>query len=214
MKVDVGAESKEEVEEMGISVGSPVVFKRNVYMNLGKNRLTGNALDDKAGTYVTYEVLKYFKEHEAELPKNITLIGLACTGEESGLRGAIMSSKNINPDISIDFDVTFANIGLFKDDEYGKISLGKGPVIEYGQDKSRKLSDKLKEIAKENNIPYQVQVSRSGGTNTDEIQLMSRDCETTLISLPLSSMHTQNETMDWRDIKNSIELVIKYIKGL
>lgn len=214
LRVDIGAESKEEVIEMGVNIGIPVVFERNVMMKFGKNRLVGNALDDKAGVAVVYNVLKKLNsELPKELKEKITVIGLATVGEESGLRGAMVAAKNINADISIDIDVTYADCGLYNKEKYGDVKLGKGVIIEYGQDKSRRLSDKLKDICEKEGISYQLSNSRCGGTNTDMIQLMSEDCETTLLSLPLTSLHTQNETMDWRDLEGCSELILKYISS-
>ena len=216
VRATIGANSKDYVLKNGINIGTPVIFQRNVNLEFGENKLVGNALDDKAGIFCTYQLLKNLAENP--LPKNIlenyTIIGLATTGEESGLRGATVAAKNINPNLSIDLDVIHANCGLFKPEKYGDLKLGNGPVIEFGPDKSRKLNGKLMKLAEENNIKYQIEIGIAGGTNTDQIQLMSADCETTLISLPLLSMHTQNETMDWNDIENTVKLLEAFIRNL
>ena len=60
-------------------------------------------------------------------------------------------------------------------------------------------------------LDYQESVSRIGGTNTKEFFLESVNAETTLISLPLTSMHTAIETMDWRDIESTIEIMLNLI---
>lgn len=56
MFVDVGAENKEEVKEMGIDIGSPVTIDREV-VKLGK-RITGKAFDNRAGLAVMIEAMK------------------------------------------------------------------------------------------------------------------------------------------------------------
>ena len=64
------------------------------------------------------------------------------------------------------------------------------------------------------NLKFQRGVARCGGTNTDAIQLNSRDCETMLVSIPNLSMHTQNETCDWRDVEDAIKIIGETILDL
>ena len=211
LKLDVGSESKDETEgDFGIHPGSLVVFERNINTTFGKNRLVGNALDDKIGVYIVGKVLEELLKSPNfdQVLEHNEIYFIACTQEESGLRGATIAAHNINPHLSIDLDVTFATDGgLVSKSKYGEIKLGKGVVIEYGQDKSRKIAQTLIDIAKQNSIKFQYGVSRCGGTNTSAIQLNAQDCETALLSIPNLSMHTQNETCDWTDINYAIELL-------
>jgi endoglucanase len=214
LRIDIGAESKEEAQGL-VNIGDLIVLGRSINLEHGENRFYGNSLDDKAGVFVVSEIMKNLMNSEKEDWKTkYTVIGLACTGEESGLLGAHRVAHNINPDISIDLDVTHAcNTGQFDKTKYGEIYLGKGPVIEYGQDKSRRLNSILSGIAEKENIEVQKQVSRIGGTNTKAFYLEGGDTETTLISLPLTSMHTPIETMDYRDIEGTIKLLTETIKS-
>jgi endoglucanase len=141
---------------------------------------------------------------QAEWKQMYTVIGCACVGEESGLLGAHKAARQINPDISIDLDVLHAaDTELYDKTKYGEIKLGEGPVITWGQDKSRRLN----KILGSGGIKTQDGAERIGGTNTKEFYLEGTDTETTLLSLPLLSMHTPIETMDWRDIEGAIELL-------
>lgn len=209
-RINVGAESKEEVEELGIYPGACIVYERRAIIDFGKNQVCGCGLDDKVGVYIVSQIMKNLGEANM---KKYTIIGLSGVQEETGLRGLTIASKNINPDISIDFDVTFStdgDLGISKE-EYGDVVLGKGGVLEYGADKSRRIAGILKDIAKTENIKFQTAASRNGGTNTDAIQLNSKDCETMLISIPNRSMHSPVEVCDWRDIESIIEMVTKAI---
>lgn len=217
LRIDIGAETKEEVSEL-VNIGDLIVLGRNIGLNHGKHRFYGNSLDDKAGVFVVSEVMKILyqdnpgKVTSTSWRSKYTVLGMACVGEESGLLGATRAAHRVNPDISIDLDVTHAaNTGQFKPEKFGEIYLGKGPVIEFGQDKSRRLNSILTGIAESENIEYQRQVSRIGGTNTKAFYLDGDNTETTLISLPLTSMHTQVETMDYRDIEGTIKLLSKTI---
>lgn len=210
LRVSVGADSSEEVKKLGIDVGSLAVLSRNVDINFGKNKLHGNGLDDKVGVYVVSQIAKRLKEKsDIELRHKYTFVFLAGVQEEAGLRGLEIAARNINPDISIDIDVTPAldgDCGVNKN-IWGNINLGKGCVIEYGPDKSRRIAGIMKDYAKSKEFPYQLGVSDAGGTNTSAIQLSSIDCETMLVSIPNINMHTQNEICDWRDLTSAIEII-------
>lgn len=210
LRVSIGADSREEVEKLGIEVGSLAVLSRNVNVNFGENKIHGNGLDDKVGVYIVSQIAKKIKEmSDIELRHKYTFVFLSGVQEEAGLRGLTVAARNINPDVSIDIDVTPALDGECGVDKsvWGDINLGKGCVIEYGPDKSRRIADLMKEYSKSHEIPYQLGVSRAGGTNTSAIQLTSSNCETMLVSIPNINMHTQNEICDWRDITSAIEVI-------
>ena len=205
--VDIGARSKEEAEDL-VSIGDTAVFERNFIPSFGEHGLMSKGLDDKVGVYITSIVMKRLKETYNNSLGSI-VYGVANTQEELGLRGATVTSKRINPKYSIDIDVTFANDegrGI-KESIYGSIELGKGPVIEYGPDKSNAIINTMKRIAKDNNIPVQFSVSGAGGTNTDAIQLGGLNTETVHIAIPNRNMHTQVEVCDYRDIDAAIDLI-------
>ena len=171
-----------------------------------------NGLDDKIGVFVAEEIFRYVVD-EKHLPRNwknkYTVYCLAATQEETGCRSVCVAAKKINPDISIDFDVTFATDGDsgFDKHKYGDISLGKGPVICYGPEKSYRLNM----ILRDNAYKYQESAGGAGGTNTDNIQKFSEDCETTLVSIPNRSMHTRVEVCDWRDVQDAVDMVSRCI---
>ena len=215
MRIDIGYESKEKVEAVGIHEGSIICPKHKFNSQFGENRLFGNALDDKAGVWITLSLLKELSNRNYLNTDKVTFIAAICVGEETGLRGAKVISHNINPDISIDIDVTHANdYGLLSGDDDTHIRLAKGFVISYGPDKSNRLNKIIESTSKDSYIDFQREATRSGGTNTDSIQLYSSDCETTLISLPLLAMHTPVETMDWRDIISAKYVLISVIESL
>lgn len=214
LRVDIGADSLEEVLSRGITSGCPVVHSRLVDLDFGSNYLRGNALDDKIGVFSVIEIFRRLQE-EGFNKEKYTIIGMAATQEETGLRGATIASKNINPDYSIDFDVECATDGNLDidEEEHGEIHLKKGAIIAWGPEKSARMCNLLNEIALKNGIAVQNHTSSAGGTNTDVIQLMSSDCETTLLAVPLRNLHTPVEMASWDDIENLISLTTKAIQN-
>ena len=209
MRIDVGADSKEEVEALGLCPGSIVVYKRNVNVDFGNYKICSNSLDDKAAVYMTGMIMKQLQSSLDRWGEQYTVIGMAAAQEETGCRGAQIAAHNINPDISIDFDVTFATDGGLgiKKEKQGEVLLGKGGVLMYGPDKSIRIANIMKGVCREHEIPFQSVAGRCGGTNTNQIQLMSANCETMLISMPNRNMHTPVEMCDWRDIDSIIRMV-------
>lgn len=203
--VDIGATSKKEVKSLGIGIGCLVSFdlsEPNLEFGPSGNLILSPGLDDKIGVYVVSQVFKGV-DNEA-----ITLIAAATSQEETGLRGSGVLAGRLNPDISISIDVTFCE---GKTDD---VSLGKGPVIMHGSDKSPRIAEEFIRIAEEQGIPYQEAVSGPRGTNTTKIQESALDCETYLISIPNKNMHTQVEICSWEDVENTIKLLTEFLKTL
>lgn len=215
--LDLGCTSKEEVEELGIHVGTRAVYEKGQeILEFGPKGdfLVGPGLDDKAGVYITSEVLRRVNKDFLKAA-DIDLWGVGMAQEETGLRGSKVAARRINPDISIDIDVCPVTGKEYDIDpaKYGDIKFGKGVVIENGPGKSPKIVKELIELAKKNNIPYQLGVCRAGGTNTSAIQEHASDCETVLLSLPNHNMHQPNETCHWDDVEACIDLIVKYLES-
>lgn len=210
LKIDLGCESKKEVLALGVHPGLKVVNRRDYDMDFGNNRLRGNALDDKSCCYILGQVGKKLSSLDPELPifKKYTFIFGVVGCEETGLENARIVAQNINPDISIDLDVTFGGKrdGLCPEED-GEAELGKGCVIMYGPDKNPSITKILRRVAEEKKILYQEQASRAGGTNTASFKNFSLNCASALISIPDANMHQVNEIEDWRDIDSAISLL-------
>lgn len=208
MKIDVGAESKKDALEMGISVGDYITIN-DIPMQLGKYRFAGRGLDDKVGVYVAFEAFKQLSKIGL---KNTKLFAVACSQEETSATGAVTSASKINPTISIDYDVTFATDDDYVSaNEWGDIKLGNGGAISYGPDSNRELSKFVKDTCKTNGIPYQEFSVRSGGTDTVYIKQSSEDAATLLLSIPNRNMHTQVEVCDLRDIESLVAMTVQTI---
>jgi len=215
--VDIGANNADEVKELGIHVGSVIVFKKEVNCHFGKDekKIVANALDDKIGIYC---VTQAFNQIDEEYLKNhkIKLILGWLTQEEVGLRGAIVAGNQINPDISVDVDVTFdtSKCTAISKEKCGDIELGKGVVLEYGPHGQYVLMNDLKDIANKFAISYQEAVAKPGGNNCHAIQMNAKNCATAHLGIPQRNMHTQVEMCHWDDVLNCIDLIKNYVETL
>ncbi len=210
MFIDVGAESKEEVLNMGIDVGTPITIDREL-VKIG-NRVTGKALDDRVGLAVMIEALK-MTESDA------TIYAVATVQEEVGLKGARVSAFAIEPDVALALDVCVATDFPGAESTYMDIKLGKGPAITIVDASGRGLIAAknvvrwLKETAEKYDIPYQLEVAEGGTTDATAIQLTKSGIPSGVVSVPARYIHSPVEIVDMRDVENSAKLVARALES-
>ena len=211
--VDIGAKSSEEVAEMGIRVGHPIVYQET-YQELANDLICGRALDNRVGGFIIAEVLREI--HESGEKPAWTVIAANAVQEEIGCVGAKMITHRLKPDIALVTDVTHAtDTPGINHKKHGKVELGKGPSITHGTANQRQMVEQVIQVAKEASIPLQHESSsRFSGTDTDSIYPMHGGTPSALVSLPLRSMHSVVETASYADIKSVIKLMKAFIESL
>ncbi|MBS1508122.1 MAG: M42 family metallopeptidase [Bacteroidetes bacterium] len=208
--IDIGAESKKEVEAMGVHVGCVITFVDEL-MELNKNYLTGRALDNRMGGFMIAEVARRLSENKKKLPFGLYIVN--AVQEEIGLRGAEMISRRIKPDLAICTDVTHdTGSPMYNKKESGNMKCGLGPVLCYGPAVQNNVLKMIIQVAEKKKIPFQRQaVSRSTGTDTDSFAYSAEGVASALISLPLKYMHTTVETVHKEDVENVINLIYEVL---
>lgn len=204
--IDVGCNSKEEVEKLGVHVGCVITYPDELII-LNENKLVCRAIDNRMGGFMIAEVARLLHENKKKLP-----FGLYITNsvqEEVGLRGAEMIAERIKPNAAIVTDVTHDTTTPMIDKKtQGEARLGDGPVITYAPAVQQKLRDLIIKTAKANDIPIQrAASSRATGTDTDAFAYSNAGVASALISLPLRYMHTTVEMADKNDVENVIKLI-------
>lgn len=208
--IDIGAESKKEVEAMGVHVGTVATFEDEL-IELNKNYLTGRALDNRMGGFMIAEVARRLKENKKKLPFCLYIVN--AVQEEIGLRGAEMISRRLKPDLAICTDVTHdTQSPMYNKKESGNLKCGLGPVVCYGPAVQNNVLKQIIDVANKKKIPFQRQaVSRSTGTDTDSFAYSAEGVASALISLPLKYMHTTVETVHKDDVENVIQLIYEVL---
>ncbi len=209
--IDVGAETKEEVEKMGIHVGTVATFEDEL-IELNKKYVVGRALDNRAGGFMIAEVARRISEKKVKLPFGLYVVN--SVQEEIGLRGAEMMANRIKPDLAIVTDVTHdTQSPMYDKIASGDITAGKGPSVTYGPAVQNNVRDMILDVATKNKIPVQKQAaSRTTGTDTDAFAYSNAGVASALISLPLKYMHTTVEMVHHDDIENVIKLIYETVK--
>ena len=211
--IDVGAQNKNEVEEMGIQVGDVITYP-DEFFTLGKDKYIGRALDNRIGCFMIAQVARLLHREKIELPYALYIVN--AVQEEVGMNGAKMIARNIAPDVAIVTDVTHdtSTPGINKITE-GEIRCGEGPVISRAPSVHNHLRQMILDTARTEDIPYQLCAhSSSTGTDTDAFAFSGIGTASALISLPLKYMHTTVEMVSRTDVENTIALIYHSLLSL
>ncbi|MCO5249290.1 MAG: M42 family metallopeptidase [Chitinophagales bacterium] len=204
--VDVGASNKEEVEEMGIHVGTVITYKDEFFI-LNDKYYGGRALDNRMGGFMIAEVAKLLHSNKKKLPFGLYIVN--AVQEEVGLRGAEMAVEWIQPDMAIVTDVCHdTSTPMIEAKIHGDTKCGDGPVISYAPAVQNNVRELIIQSAQANEIPFQrAASSRVTGTDTDAFAYGNGGVPSALISLPLRYMHTTVEMVAKEDVENTIKLI-------
>ncbi len=211
--IDCGARSKQEVEDLGIHIGSVITYQEG-FDELANGYYIGRAFDNRIGGFMIAEVARQLSEKKNKLPFGLYIVN--AVQEEIGLRGAEMIARRIKPNIAIITDVTHdTNTPMINKMIEGDVMCGKGPSPCYGPAVHNKLLQFVIDIAEKKKIPLQMRtVSRSTGTDTDSFAYANDGCPSVLISIPLRYMHTTVEMLHRDDIENTIKLMYETLLAL
>ncbi len=203
--IDTGM-TKQEAEKL-ISPGDRITVKCP-HGELENGRIFGTALDDRAGCAAIIRAAELI----AKIKERPSVELLFSSQEETGGDGAVTGSFNIDADECIAVDVSFADAPDMPSEKCGKLNkgsmIGIAPMLDY------RISQKLKTIAEEKKIPYQLELmGDSTGTNADHIAISKGGVRTGLISIPQRNMHTGVEIIALDDVENSARLIAEYILG-
>ncbi|KON30576.1 hypothetical protein AC482_03505 [miscellaneous Crenarchaeota group-15 archaeon DG-45] len=203
--VDIGASSSDEVAELGIHPGSPIIWNPTTE-RIGKKAF-GKAMDDRFAHAVMLELAKRLEGSEL----SCDLYMASTVQEEIGLKGA-EDLRRGGYDISLALDVGIA--GDYPTLEKGRmpIKLGDGPALVYKDGfihYNIEIIKELRRTAEKNGIPYQHGIFTLYGS--DSGVMMAGGAKPNLIAPPCRYTHLPIEMVHLDDIENTIKLLYHYI---
>ncbi len=202
--IDTGL-SADKVKEL-VSLGDTVIVCSE-FRELLNNQVAVSALDNRAGCAVLVKCAEHLKDKT--LPCRLSLV--FSVQEETSELGAGISAYTLEPDEAVVVDVGFAKQDGVPDEKSGKI--GCGAIISISPVLSKKVTDKIKEIAKRLDMPCDYEVcGGSTGTNADKISSSRGGIMTGCISVPEKNMHTQVEVVSLDDMEKIAELLSVYVQ--
>ena len=200
--IDVGMTQEEA--KAAISVGTPIVYREGCFA-LGESQICGKSMDDRACFVCLLRAAEILKEEKLD----VDLYVMGSTFEEVGGMGAKVGTYAINPDYCIAVDVTHGKTPDGPADHC--FTLGGGPAYGIGPNMTRWMSQRIKEIAKEKEIPVQPEVMAGHtGTNGWGMQIVREGIATSVVSLPLKYMHTPIEVLEESDIESVARLLAEF----
>ncbi len=215
--VDVGASSAQELEALGIRPGCPIVPDVQMQALAIPHRYMGKAFDNRAGVCAMAEVMRRLftgqpERSISELPWNVTAVGTV--QEEVGTRGArALQLKGANLNLILE--------GPPADDSFGQPALcrqgvlGKGVQVRLYDPTNitpPALADWVLRVAKEEGIPHQVTVRRTGGTDAAASYPNWQGRAAIVLGVPTRYIHAHNGILDERDLEACIQLCCALIR--
>lgn len=209
MFIDVGATSKEDIENLGITIGDSAVLDGS-FQVLNENRILSKSWDNRYGCVMAVEVLRALKDVELDYDLYIG----ATVQEEVGMRGATTATGLIHPDMGIVMDCSFADDYLGKENEVGK--LGAGVLVRYydkGMMPNRALLNELVETCQKNDIPYQYFYNMAQ-TDSAWIHKLFSGCPTLSACICARGAHTSESMIDLRDFMSAKKAIVHILATL
>ncbi|GLV60851.1 peptidase M42 [Dictyobacter sp. S3.2.2.5] len=203
--IDLGL-SNEEVRA-NVEVGDMITMDRT--LEVVGDMVVSKSLDDRASLFVMLEALRALQHHE------VTIFAVATVQEEVGLRGAGTAAYQVQPDVSVALDITLANDIPGGADQDAVTRLGDGTAIKVFDSShisNHKLVRHFRDVAKQHNIRYQLEVLPRGGTDAGAMQRVREGSPTITLSTPTRYVHTVNEMIQQADLEASINLLARYLE--
>ena len=198
--IDIGAESKEEAEELA-PIGSVCMFDAPTTMGAG-NTMISPYTDDLCGCIALLIAMEELKDTQVEND----LWFVFTVQEEVGLRGAKPAAWDVQPHMGIAVDVTRTGDTSGEiDGQRMQVVLGKGPTVKIKDSSVQcnpQVIEHLRKAAKENKIPYQDEILLAGGTDTAAVQKTRAGILSGCVSIPCRNIHAPAEIVDLKDVEN------------
>jgi len=200
IRVDVGARNPEEVAKFGIKVGDSVTIPKEYRPLLG-TRANGRSFDDRVGCAALISAVWALGGPLKD--RDVTFVW--STREEIGLEGAAALAKRLaaegrTPDYVFAVDTVVSSDSPLESKRFADVQLGKGFAIRAVDDSNidpGSLVNRLAQLARANQIPYQLGVTSGGNDGSTFVPYGSVDVA---LGWPLRYSHSPAEVIDTRDV--------------
>ena len=125
MYIDIGVYSKEEAEDRGVRVGTPIVYDAPTVTLAGPNLIASRSVDNRAGCAALIKIAEDLMNE----PHECTVFFVGSVEEEVGWKGAQTATFKIDPDMAIAIDTAPAGWQPDVDMKNIVYEVGRGPAI-------------------------------------------------------------------------------------
>lgn len=213
MYIDVGATSEQEVRDMGVRPGDPVIPVSGFTLMANPRFYLSKAFDNRVGCALAIQTVQRLATEGH--PNTVYAVGTV--QEEVGTRGAKTSAFAIDPDVGIVLEVDIAGDVPGIKPEESSIKMGGGPtllVYDARMIPNLKLRDMVIATAQELGIPLQFSAMPGGATDGSQIHMHNEGVPTVVIGVPTRHIHSHNAILCRDDYDRALELVVALVKKL
>jgi endoglucanase len=215
--IDVGAASADEVAGLGIRIGTPVSYAVRLERFSNSDRVTGKALDNRAGCAV---LLHLFRELAGQ-PLAGSLTAVVAVQEEVGMRGAEVAAYRAAPDYAVVLDTLPVGDTPNVPPDRLPGAVGKGPVLVVASSSGQfprghivhpRLLTWLEQAAAEAGVPVQLVTSIGrAASDAGAIHLSRQGVPTGVVGLPRRYSHSPICTFDLNDAVSAVRLLAAFV---
>lgn len=213
MYIDVGARSEEEVREMGVRPGDPIIPVSEFSVMANPKFYLSKAFDNRVGCALAVQAV--WQLAAGNHPNAVYAVGTV--QEEVGLRGAKTSAHAIDPDVAIILEVDIAGDVPGIKPEESAVKMGGGPtllVYDARMIPNLKLRDLVIATAEELEIPLQFSAMPGGGTDGGMIHIHNEGVPSVVLGVPTRHIHSHNAILCRDDYDQALRLVVALVEKL
>jgi putative aminopeptidase FrvX len=213
MYIDIGASSEDEVEELGVRAGDPVIPASDFQVLANPKWYLSKAFDNRVGCALAVDAVRQLA---SDGHPNI-VYGVGTVQEEVGLRGAKTSAHLISPDVALILEVDIAGDVPGIKPEESAVKMGSGPtllVYDARMIPNLKLRDLVIATAEELEIPLQFSAMSGGATDGGMIHIHNEGVPAVVIGVPTRHIHSHNAMLHRDDYDRALKLVVALVKRL
>ncbi len=205
LKLDIGAKTRSEALALGIRIGTPIVFNKDItYLNR-EDLIVSRGLDDRLGCYTLIKLLQGLKE---ERPENTAIVTFT-TEEEIGLRGAQVLAPQFNPDLTVACDsISSPDFPGISPAFEGSFEVGGGPTIRMADNRmvvGKEVIALVEKLAKMTGVNIQYGIS-GGSTDAAAAETAYKGYKALPLCFPVRYTHSTVEVVSLRDLEGLVKI--------
>lgn len=205
--IDMGFDSLDEVEALGIRIGDAVAYDEPMVELANPNRVAGKALDNRVSCAILVMLAERLTD---DLSCDVHLV--VTVQEEVGLRGARMAAHRLNPAAAIVIDTVPS--GGTPDVDFHRdlrMRIGRGPVLALasgggsaGHLINPAMRDFLRSCADAAGITLQEAIFYGGTSDVSAIHLVRDGIPSGVLNIARRYSHSPVETLDLDDAVDTL----------
>jgi endoglucanase len=213
MYIDLGAASREEVEELGVRIGDPIIPVSDFQVMANPKYYISKAFDNRVGCALAVEALRRVAAEGH--PNAVYAVGTV--QEEVGLRGAKTSAHVVAPDVALILEVDIAGDVPGIKPEESEVKMGGGPTLSVYDTRmipNLKLRDLVIRTAEQLESPLQFSAMTGGATDGGMIHLHNEGVPTVVLGVPTRHIHSHNALLHRDDYDRALALIVALVQRL